>query len=150
MTDELFAAGDCLAHSLGPLDAPSRYWAPGDSCIAENLAAALWHRMAEDPAILTSPVPPLSECIPPLALALRRERDLRAAEASRWRPQLDLPAGVQRVAMRGARRSGQLVDEWLNAYVLRRLRALDDTDDAWLPDDRYGDVLPLQRRQWPV
>lgn len=146
MTDELFAAGDRLAHTLGPLAAPARYWSTEDSRVSDNLSSALWNRMANDPAFLTSPVPPFSECIPSLAVALRRERDRQAAEASRWRPQLDLPAAAQRVAVRGARRSGQLLDEWLNAYVVRTMREIDDGEDGWVLDHGCADVLPLQRR----
>lgn len=142
MTDEVHAAGDRLAQELGSIDARGPYWGPDPR--SQNLAAALWNRMAADSSFLTSPVPPLSRCIPPLAVALRRERDRRAVEASRWRPQLDLPSALQRIAVRGAWRSDQLLDEWLNSFVSRTLREI-ELDDV---DDGYGEILPLQRGRW--
>lgn len=144
-TDELYRAGDLLAEGLGPLDARGRYWSTEDSLVSDNLVAALWNRMAADPTFLTSPVPPLSQCIPPLASALRTARDRRVAEASRWRPQLDLPAHLQAVAVRTAWRSDQLLAEWLNAFASQTLRELDEQS---MVDDGYGEVLPLQRRRW--
>lgn len=101
--------------------------------------------MAAEPGFLTQPVPPLSECIPALAGALRAERELRREEARRWRMQLDLPAELQQVALFGAHRSDQLLDEWLNSFVSHSLRKLADSYHEGL-DDAYGPVLPLQRR----
>lgn len=146
VTEELHRAGADLGRELGPLDAPGRYWSPEPSLVADNLAAALWNRMADDPAFLTSPVPPFSECVPPLADALRRERDRRAAEARHWRPQLDLPAALQDVAVDGARRSGQLLPEWLNAFATWALRDLDDSQSGTF-DDETATVLPLRGRR---
>ncbi len=143
-TDELYRAGDLLADELGPLDARGRYWSTEDSLVSDNLVAALWNRMAVDPSFLTFPVPPLSQCIPPLASALRTVRDRRVAEASRWRPQLDLPAHLQAVAVRAAWCSDQLLDEWLNAFASQTLREL---GEQGMVDDGYGEVLPLQRRR---
>lgn len=145
-TDELYRAGRLLAQELGPLDAPGRYWSAEDSFVSD-LVAALWNRMAADPTFLMSPVPPLSQCIPPLANALRTARDRRVGEASRWRPQLDLPAHLQAVAVRAAWRSDQLLDEWLNAFASRTLRELDERSEGTI-DDGYGEVLHLQRRRW--
>lgn len=144
VTGELRAAGDRLARDLGSLDAATPYWGPEDFRVSQTLAAALWNRMAADPSFLTSPVPPLSRCIPNLASALRRERDRSAAEASRWRPQLDLPAALQRIAVQGAWRSDQRLDAWLNSFVSHALREVAESEC----DDGYGEVLPLQRDRW--
>jgi hypothetical protein len=141
VTDELHSAGRRLARELGPLTARGQSWAGEDSLVSQNLAGALWNRMAADPEFLTSPVPPFSRCIPSLALAARREHDRRVAEASRWRPQLDLPADLQRVAVQQAWSSGQLLDKWLSACIARTLRKIGHDD----LDDGYADVLPLQR-----
>jgi hypothetical protein len=145
--DALYRAGHLLAEELGPLNARGRYWSTEDSLVSENLVAALWNRMAADPTFLTSPVPPLSQCIPPLANALRTARDRRAAQACRWRPQLDLPGHLQAVAVRAARRSDELLDEWLNGFVSQALHELDEEAQGTF-DDGYGEVLPLQRGQW--
>lgn len=141
VTGALHAAGDRLARELGSLDAATPTWAPQDFRMSGAVAAALWNRMAADHSFLTSPVPPLSRCIPALASALRRERDRRAAEANRWRPQLDLPAALQPIAVQGAWRSDQLLDEWLSSFVSRALREVAEREY----DDGYGQVFPLQR-----
>jgi hypothetical protein len=148
--DELYRAGHLLAGELGPLDAPRLYWSTEDSLVSDNLVIALWNRMAVDPTFLTSPVPPLSQCIPPLASALRTARDRRVAEASRWRPQLDLPVQLQAVAVRAARRSDQLLAEWLNAFASQTLHELDETEESEesMVGDGYGEVFPLQRLRW--
>lgn len=146
-TEELYAAGHLLAQELGPLDAPGRYWSPAGSLVSDNLVAALWNRMASDPGFLTTPVPPFSQCVPPLASALRAEQEWRVAQASRWRLQLDLPAHLQAVAVQGARRSGQLLDEWLGAFVAQALSELEDEPQG-AAQDGWGEVLPLQRRRW--
>ena len=143
-TDELFRAGERLANELGPLDARGHHWAREDAQVSDKLVAALWNRMAADPTFLTSPVPPLSQCIPALATALRTARDRRAEEARRWRPQLDLPAELHSVALHGSWRSGQLLDEWLNAFVGRSLRWLDEREG-----DDLAEVLPWPRRSAP-
>lgn len=141
--DELLRAGARLAEDVGSLDSPGRYWSCGDALVSENLVAALWERLAADPTCLTSPVPPFSQCIPALALALRQEHDRRASEASRWRPQLDLPAALQRVAVNESWRTGLMLDDWLNAHVTRTLHELDE--DGMLDDGTY-EPLPEQRR----
>lgn len=145
VTAELHRAGDLLAEGLGPLDARGRYWSSEDSLVSDNLVAALWNRMAAEPSFLTSPVPPFSQCIPPLASALRTARDRRVAQATRWRPQLDLPAHLQSVAMRATWRSDQVLDEWLNAFVSQTLLELAEQS---MVDDGDGEVLPLQCRRW--
>lgn len=142
MTPELRTAGEQLACELERLDPNGHGWWGTDLRVSQDLTDALWNRMAADPTFLTSPVPPLSQCIPPLAVAIRSERARRAAEASRWRPQLDLPAALQDVAVQGAWESDKLLNEWLNALVADRLREL--REDA----DSCGEVLPLRGRCW--
>jgi hypothetical protein len=55
---------------------------------------------------------------------------------------------LQRAAIRQARESDQLLDEWLNAFVALSLRALPAEDgwgdDGW-GDEEYAEVLPLRR-----
>lgn len=143
VTDELHAAGRRLAQELGPISSCGQSWSGEDSLVSQNLAGALWNRMAADAELLTSPVPPFSRCIPSLAQAVRREHDRRVADAFRWRPQLDLPADLQRVAAEQAGRSGQLLDDWLDSCVARTLRSIGQSDVI----DAYADVLPLQRRR---
>lgn len=144
-TRALRAAGEQLAHDIGRLDPCEHGWVSTDVRVSQELTAALWNRMAADPTFLTSPVPPLSRCIPSLAFAVRSERARRAEAASRWRPHLDLPIVLQDVAVREARRSGRLLDEWLSAFVSGSLRELDDDGCC---DDGYGDVVPLSRGPW--
>lgn len=142
VSEELRAAGRRLAEELGPLDARRRSWASGATQVVENLSAALCERMAAEPTFLTAPVPPLTECIPPLASELRLEREARVEQASRWRPQLELPTHLRDVAVRAARSSGELLGEWLDAFVARGLSALDD-EDRW--EDEYAKVVTLRR-----
>ena len=150
--EALHRAGDRLAHELGPLDSPGRYWSTTDCLVSERLVAALWERMAADPDFLTSPVPPFSQCIPPLAAALEREAERRSLARRRWQPQLDLPAELQSVALEESARSGQLVDGWLSTFVTRRLRDLDNERASSLDErawpDADGEVVPLQSRRW--
>lgn len=150
--EALHRAGDRLAHELGPLDSPGRYWSTADSLVSEQLVGALWERMAADPGFLTSPVPPFSQCIPPLAAALERETERRSLARRRWQPQLDLPAELHGVALEESARSGQLVDGWLSTFVTRRLRDLEDELESLLDErawpDADGEVIPLQSRRW--
>lgn len=146
-TPEMVRAGERLAAQLGPLDAPTRHWAPDDSAVSDALVDVLWNRMAEDPTFLTSPVPPLSECVPPLAGALRAARDWRLREAGRWRPQLDLPGELRHVALEQAHGDGQLPDEWLAGFVSGALRGLGEQIDGRL-DQAVADVLPWRPRPW--
>ena len=87
---------------------------------------------------------------------MRSERARRAAEARRWRQQLDLPPTVRDLAFRAARSSGPLLDAWLSTFVAHALRELDDSDSSRYrdPDGSYAqevldldDVIPL-RRSW--
>lgn len=155
VTAQLRLAGEQLADELGPFDPRGQgWWTTSDRQVSQDLTAVLWNRMAADPTFLTSPVPPLSQCIPPLAAALRNERARRAEEARRWRPCLDLPAGAREVAVQAARSSGPLLDAWLSTFVARALRELDDSDSEGYGDGSdaedvldLGDVVPL-RRGW--
>lgn len=150
LTAQVRLAGEQLAHQLGPLDPRKQgWWTTSDVQVSQELTALLWNRMAAEAAFLTSPVPPLSQCIPPLAIALRSERARRAAECRRWRPHLDLPAGVREVAAHAAGSTGLLLDTWLSTFVTRALRDLDD-DDSWECDEEaqdVGDVIPF-RHGW--
>lgn len=146
-TAEMVRAGERLAAQLGPLDAPRRYWAPDDSAVSDALVDALWNLMAEDPTFLTAPVPPLSECVPPLAGALRAARDAQLREQGRWRPRLDLPGELRQVALEQAHDSGQVPDEWLAGFVSGALRELEEQIDGRL-DQAVADVLPWRPRPW--
>lgn len=155
VTARLRLAGEHLAHELCPLDPPTTsWWTSSARQVSQELTAVRWNRMAADPTFLTSPVPPLSLCIPPLASAVRSERARRAAEARRWRPHLDLPASARQVAVQAAGSSGPLLDAWLSTFVAHALRDLDDSGDIGFDDDAYGEdlldvgeVIPL-RHGW--
>ena len=153
LTAKVHLAGEHLACEIGPLDPRKQsWWTSSDQQVSQDLTAVLWKRMATDPSFLTSPVPPLSRCIPALAAALSSAHARRAAESRRWRPQLDLPAGVREVALDAARDSHALLDAWLSTFVTRALRELDDSDgygSGLIAEDvpELGDVVPL-RRGW--
>jgi hypothetical protein len=112
--------------------------------VSENLQRRLWEVAAADSEFLTVPAPPLSECIPQLAAALKSEWEAFDEEARHWRPTLDLSREHQDIALDAARDADLLLDEWLNDFVARSLRAL-DTGAMWQP--LYDETIrPLRRR----
>lgn len=134
------ARGHALALAVGRLDLTQPQWSP----VSSSLLTRIWELVAAGSPILTEPTPPLSECIPPLVAALRADADLRAERARHWTPTLDLPTELQDVAVAAARDADLLLDEWLDDFVMRALRAV-DTGTMWQPlyDHR---VRPLRRR----
>ncbi len=146
LTAEMRQAGRLLADALGPLKPRARtYWSTDLHDVASNLSAALWDRLAADPDFLTSPVPPLSHCIPALAHALQLEREQAQERALRWYARLDLPTEVRWAAERGADLSGATLDDWLSTFVAQSLRELGESYDD--EEDPYDDArLPFPRR----
>jgi hypothetical protein len=143
-TPAVRAQGHALALAVGPLQARDRYWSLSSGAVGDNLLKRIWELAATGSPILAEPAPPLSECIPPLAVALQAEWDAHEEQARHWRPTLDLSADLQDIALDAARDADLLLDEWLNAFVVRSLHAL-ETGTMWQPlyDDR---IRPLRRR----
>ena len=147
ITAELRVEGARVAEALA--DRSDRrtwsYWR------TDEIAADLWSRLATDPLLLTRPAPPLSRCVPAFAQALEVRREERRRQASTWTVRLDLPVRLQDVALSEARRSGELVDEWLQRFVADELRDLEKHLEAGWPDQdweeedepEYGQLLRL-------
>lgn len=150
LTPGMRQAGRLLADALGPLDkGRTPYWSTGLASVSDNLCAALWDRMATDPDFLTSPVPPLSQCIPALAHTLHVEREHQREREQRWQARLDLPIHLRWAVQHGSELAGVSVDEWLNAFVERSLRELGESYDAEPADELYAGAwpeLPFPRR----
>ena len=145
LSAEMRQAGRLLADALGPLKARAKtYWSTDLHDVSDNLSAALWDRLAADPDFLTSPVPPLSHCIPALAHALQREREQAQERSLRWQARLDLPTEVRWAAQRGADLSGAILEDWLSTFVAHSLRELGESYDD--EDDPYEAGLPFPRR----
>jgi hypothetical protein len=143
-TPALRARGHALALTVGSLDEQARYRVSGSTAVSENLQRRLWQLVAADPEFLTAPAPPLSECIPQLAAALKTEWEAYDEETRHWRPTLDLSRELQDIALDAARDADLLLDEWLNHFVARSLRAR-DTGTLWQP--LYDEsIRPLRRR----
>lgn len=146
LTAEMRQAGSLLADALGPLKPRVKaYWSTGLPEVSNTLSAALWERLAADPDFLTSPVPPLSHCIPALSHALQLDREHAQQRALRWQAHLDLPTEVLWAAERGAALSGAMLEDWLSTFVAHSLRELGESYDD--EDDPYDDArLPFPRR----
>jgi hypothetical protein len=143
-TPAVQARGHGLALAVGHLADRARYRYAGSPAVSENLQRRIWELLAAGTPALAQPAPPLSECIPALAAALKTEREAREEATRHWRPTLDLSADVQDIALDAARDTDLLLDDWLNDFVERSLLAL-DTGTMWQPlyDER---VRPLRRR----
>lgn len=144
ITAALQVEGERLAEAFDDPDSRSRwsYWA------SDDVAADLWPRLATDPALLARPAPPLSTCVPAFAQALDAQREQRRRLASSWTVTLELPARLQDVAVSEARRSGELLLDWLQRFVADELRELEKDVEAEWPDEEwveeeYGQLLRL-------
>jgi hypothetical protein len=138
-TCDIDQRGTELAADAGRLDRRRRdCWGGDVAQISGNLTDQLVARLVTDPEFLRDPLPPLSECIPPLDNALRRRHHAWIEERHHWRPQLTLPGELREIASDEARGTDQLPEEWLQDFVSRALRDLDGRG--------YGRVLQLLPR----
>ena len=138
--------GQRLADIVGPDDLRLPSWAYD---LTDRVEARLWHAIAADPDLLIRPAPPLSECIPLLADRLREQDAACRRRFETWTTTVELPGDLQAVALREARRSGQVLLDWLTDVLVRELSRCagwddldgceDDADDTgggqllWLP-----------------
>lgn len=146
--DALQQRGQALAAALE--DAQLDLFQGSPVAVSLALTEALWARLATDPGLLTEPVPPLSECIPALQLALARQPDPWVLRSDDWRPTLVLPAELEWVALDHARTAQMSLDDWLDDHVERSLLALDGVQ----PGPRtLAKVVPFpvprRGRSWP-
>lgn len=135
ITAALQVEGERVAEALDTPDSRGR-WSAWRS---DDIAADLWSRLATDPALLARPAPPLSRCVPAFAQALDARREQRRRLASSWTVTLELPARLQDVALSEARRSGELLLDWLQSFVADELRELEKGLEAEWPDEEWED-----------
>jgi len=146
--DALQQRGQALAAALE--DAQLDLFLGDPAAVSRRLTEALWASLATDPGLLTEPVPPLSECIPALRLALARQPDPWVLPSDDWRPTLVLPAELEWIALDHARSAQMSLDDWLDDHVERSLLALDGVQ----PGPRtLAKVVPFpvprRGRSWP-
>lgn len=148
---ELQQRGPALGLAVARLDdhLSRRFYGSHVQRLHQSLEAQLWIRLATDPAFLTEPVPPFSECVPALEEALAVLRAEQQRQRDCWHAELELPRSVLWIAQREAQRDGFEMKEWLEQLVASTLRRLpqpavwDEQDD---PDDGIGEVLRFPRR----